>query len=139
MRTTTAFLLIIACAASPPAHAQHDSSHGGDRPHAHWHASPVAIRVAVALQPGGNVVFFRHGKTDMLATDQHPLVEMSDCSKQRNLSAAGIAASKEMGEAIKQLNIPIGQVLRQAPRTFAGGGTKSIAGRVLPKPCERLA
>jgi hypothetical protein len=36
---------------------------------------------------------------------------MSDCSKQRNLSAAGIAASKEMGEAIKQLNIPIGQVL----------------------------
>ena len=51
------------------------------------------------------------GKTDMLAIDQHPLDDMSDCAKQRNLSPSGIAASKEMGEAIKELNIPIGQVL----------------------------
>jgi phosphohistidine phosphatase SixA len=62
------------------------------------------------LRQGGHVVFFRHGKTDMLAQDQHPL-DLKDCSKQRNLSAAGIAASKEMGEAIKQLNVPVGPVL----------------------------
>jgi phosphohistidine phosphatase SixA len=110
MRTISALLFLIA-SASLAAHAQHHAAHGGDRPHAHWHASPDAVRVAVALQPGGNVVFFRHGKTDMLATDQHPLVDMSDCSKQRNLSPSGIAASKEMGEATKLLNIPIGQVL----------------------------
>jgi phosphohistidine phosphatase SixA len=110
MRTTSALLLFVAFA-SPPAHAQHHSSHSGDQPHAHWHSNPDAIRVAVALRPGGNVVFFRHGKTEMLATDQQPLVDMSDCSKQRNLSPSGIEASKEMGEAIKQLNIPIGQVL----------------------------
>ena len=81
------------------------------RPHAHWHASPDAIRVAVALQSGGYVIFFRHGKTEMLATDQHPLADMNDCSKQRNLAPSGVAASKEMGEAIKELKIPIGQIL----------------------------
>jgi len=46
----------------------------------------------------------------MLATDQRPLTDLNDCSKQRNLSPSGIAISKEIGEAIKQLGIPIGDV-----------------------------
>jgi phosphohistidine phosphatase SixA len=109
MRTLTAILAIF-LSATFPALAQHHG-HGHDQGHAHWHAPPEAVKVAAALRAGGYVVFFRHGKTDMLAVDQHPLDDMSDCSKQRNLSPSGIAASKEMGEAIKQLNIPIGQVL----------------------------
>jgi phosphohistidine phosphatase SixA len=100
--------------ATTSALAQHHSHHAGHqaagRPHAHWHANPAAVKTAVALQKGGLVVFFRHGKTDMLAVDQQP-IDFSDCSKQRNLSPAGVAASREMGDAIRQLKIPVGMVL----------------------------
>jgi broad specificity phosphatase PhoE len=110
MRVWSALLLVSFSAVS--AFAQHHGSHHvSGSPHAHWHSKPEAIKVATALQRGGYVIFFRHGKTDMLAQDQHPLTDLSDCSKQRNLSASGVAASKEMGEAIKQLNIPIGHVV----------------------------
>jgi uncharacterized protein YaeQ len=55
----------------------------GNSAQTQWHSKPDAVRIATTLQQGGNVVFFRHAMTDMLATDQRPL---NDCSKQRNLS-----------------------------------------------------
>src|SRR5215210_115513 len=102
-------LLISVCASA--AIAQHNPVYSSHRPHAPWHSKPEAVRIATALQQGGNVVFFRHATTDMLATDQRPLTDLNDCSKQRNLSPSGIAISKEIGEAIRQLGIPIGDVL----------------------------
>jgi phosphohistidine phosphatase SixA len=108
MRALSA-LLICVCASA--AIAQHNPVYSGHRPHAPWHSKPEAVRIAATLQQGGNVVFFRHATTDMLATDQRPGADLNDCSKQRNLSPSGIAISKEIGEAIKQLGIPIGDVL----------------------------
>ena len=62
-----------------------------------------------ALQQGGLVVYFRHGATDHDQDDQHP-IDLSDCSTQRNLSATGRQQAERIGEAIKRLNIPIGEV-----------------------------
>jgi phosphohistidine phosphatase SixA len=91
-------------------HHSHSPSEGASRPHAHWHAPASAVRAAAALREGGHVIFLRHAKTEMLAADRYPL-DLGECSAQRNLSAAGVAASKEMGEAFKLLGIPVGEVL----------------------------
>src|SRR5829696_2080349 len=101
--------LVFVCA--NPAIAQHSPVYSGNRPHGPWHSKPDAVRIAATLQQGGNVVFFRHAMTDMLVMDQRPLTDLNDCSKQRNLSPSGIAISKEIGEAIRQLGMPIGDVL----------------------------
>ncbi len=110
MRTCSVSLAILLLAAGAASGQHHPAPHSPDRPHAHWHSGAPAVRAAAALREGGHVVFFRHAKTEMLATDAHPL-DVDDCSKQRNLSAAGIAASEEMGEAFKLLGIPVGDVL----------------------------
>jgi hypothetical protein len=66
-------LLLLIHSGGVMANAQHLSSlHTGDWSHAHWHAPAEAVKVTAALRLGGHVVFFRHGKTDMLAVDQHP-------------------------------------------------------------------
>jgi len=108
MRALAAFLVFV-CARS--AVAQHHPIYFRNSGQIQWHSKPDAVRVATTLQQGGNVVFFRHATTDMLATDRRPLTDLNDCSKQRNLSPSGIAISKEIGEAIRQLGIPIGDVL----------------------------
>jgi phosphohistidine phosphatase SixA len=108
MRALAAFLVIV-CASS--ANAQHSPTYFRNSAHIQWHSKPDAVRIATTLQQGGTVTFFRHATTDMLATDQRPLTDLNDCSKQRNLSPSGIAISKEVGEAIRQLGIPIGDVL----------------------------
>ena len=63
-----------------------------------------------ALQGGGLIIYFRHGATDHSQDDQHP-IDLSDCSTQRNLSEEGRQQAQRIGEAIKRLNIPIGEVL----------------------------
>ena len=107
IRALAAFLVFV-CASS--AVAQHNPTHFRNSAQIQWHSKPEAVQVATTLQQGGNVVFFRHATTDMLATDQRPLDDLNDCSKQRNLSPSGIAIGKEIGEAIRQLGIPIGDV-----------------------------
>jgi phosphohistidine phosphatase SixA len=108
MQALAAFLVIV-CASS--ANAQHSPTYFRNSAQIQWHSKPDAVRIATTLQQGGTVIFFRHATTDMLATDQRPLTDLNDCSKQRNLSPSGIAISKEIGEAIRQLGIPIGDVL----------------------------
>src|SRR3954471_19815025 len=107
MRALAVFLVFV-CASL--ANAQHNPTYFRNGAQIQWHSKPEAIRIATTLRQGGTVVFFRHATTDMLATDQRPLTDLNDCSKQRNLSPSGIAISKEIGEAIKQLGIPIGDV-----------------------------
>src|SRR4051795_5795613 len=108
MRALAAFLVFV-CARS--AVAQHHPFYFRNSGQIQWHSKPDAVRIATTLQQGGNVIFFRHATTDMLATDQRPLTDLNDCSKQRNLSPSGVAISKEIGEAIRQLGMPIGDVL----------------------------
>ena len=103
MRALAAFLVIV-CASS--ANAQHSPTYFRNSAQIQWHSKPDAVRIATTLQQGGTGLL-RHATTDMLATDQRPLTDLNDCSKQRNLSPSGIAISKEIGEAIRQLGIPL--------------------------------
>jgi phosphohistidine phosphatase SixA len=63
-----------------------------------------------ALQQGGLVIYVRHATTDHTQDDEHP-VDLSDCATQRNLSRSGRQQARRIGEAIKRLAIPIGEVL----------------------------
>jgi phosphohistidine phosphatase SixA len=78
-------------------------------PRAHLHAPPEFYDLVAVLRRGGYVVFMRHGRTAIRETDA-PNVEYGDCAAQRNLSPGGVAASREMGEALAALGIPVGRV-----------------------------
>ena len=60
------------------------------------------------LRDGGYVLAFRHAATDsgMDTTD-----DLSDCSRQRNLSAEGRRQARSIGRAFRRLGIPVGRVL----------------------------
>lgn len=63
-----------------------------------------------SLQAGGFIVYFRHAETNRSQVDQDRN-DLSDCATQRNLSEAGRAQARAIGEAIQTLNIPIGKVI----------------------------
>jgi phosphohistidine phosphatase SixA len=62
-----------------------------------------------ALRNGGYVMVLRHGATNADQADTDPL-NIADISKQRQLSEAGRALAKSMGDSLHKLNIPVGQV-----------------------------
>jgi phosphohistidine phosphatase SixA len=69
------------------------------------------------LRHGGLLIFFRHGLTpnhkDALDRDpDDPLP--GNCSHQRNLSSDGIDQSRTIGEAFRDLEIPLG-IVRASP------------------------
>ena len=62
-----------------------------------------------ALRDGGYVVVLRHTATTEGGTDDPARV--ADCSIQRNLSPEGRQQASELGDAVEQLDIPVGRVL----------------------------
>jgi broad specificity phosphatase PhoE len=60
------------------------------------------------LQGGGYVLAFRHTHTDRSRQDRQ--VDYSDRETQRNLSQRGIEQAREIGAAIRALDIPIGEI-----------------------------
>lgn len=62
------------------------------------------------LQSGGHIIYMRHGPTNHNQKDTARNA-LDDCSKQRNLSVQGRELIKNIGQAIKALEIPIGDVL----------------------------
>ena len=65
-------------------------------------------RLLERLRAGGNVLVFRHAATD---TGIDATGDLSDCSRQRNLSSEGRRQSRTIGRAFRRLEIPVGQVL----------------------------
>ena len=63
-----------------------------------------------ALRKGGYVLYFRHTSTDFGQNDEK-MTGYEDCARQRNLTAAGRAEARAIGAAIRNLDIPIGEVL----------------------------
>ena len=63
-----------------------------------------------ALRAGGHIIYFRHADTDHSQTDQRGM-RLEDCTTQRNLTDRGREHARELGEAIRALEIPIGAVL----------------------------
>jgi len=62
-----------------------------------------------ALRGGGHVIVLRHGATNPDQADTDPL-NIKDTSKQRHLSDQGRVLAKAIGDSIRKLKIPVGQV-----------------------------
>jgi hypothetical protein len=75
----------------------------------HQHSEITEIDLVKHLKAGGNIIFFRHERTDVLKLDE-PGFMLANCATQRNLSIAGVANSQQTGDYIKRLGIPIGAV-----------------------------
>jgi len=62
-----------------------------------------------AVRGGGHVIVLRHGATHSDQADTDPL-NIQDVSKQRQLNDQGRALAKTIGDSMRKLNIPVGQV-----------------------------
>lgn len=88
---STIWCLLVMLAASAPAHA-----------------ADLDALVA-AMKDGGYVVVFRHGATDDSQKDVTPF-KFDDMSAQRQLSEQGRGMARQLGQALKKLGVPIGEV-----------------------------
>ncbi len=62
-----------------------------------------------ALREGGYVLYLRHTETTKGGVDD--VSTLGDCSRQRELSDAGRADARALGEAFKALEIPVAKVV----------------------------
>lgn len=62
------------------------------------------------LRAGGLVVLLRHART-VPGTGDPPGFRLEDCSTQRNLSEAGRAQARAIGEALRRERVPVDLVL----------------------------
>src|SRR3954464_9242403 len=69
-----------------------------------------AFDVLKGLREGGYVLYMRHASTDFSQNDS-AMRSYEDCTNQRNLTDKGRDEARAVGEQIKRLHIPVGQVL----------------------------
>lgn len=62
------------------------------------------------LREGGYVLYLRHASTDFSQNDSR-MTSFEDCASQRNLTDRGRDEARALGEHVKRLKIPIGEVL----------------------------
>jgi phosphohistidine phosphatase SixA len=79
---------------------------GADAP---GNAQLNAVQLVDALQQGGYIVYLRHAATDRSKEDAG-VVDLDDCSTQRNLSKRGLEQAREIGRGFRALEIPLGTV-----------------------------
>jgi Histidine phosphatase superfamily (branch 1) len=75
-------------------------------------ASPALAGPALvtALRRGGYVLYMRHTSTDFGESDER-MTDYADCKSQRNLTDTGRAEARNIGAALRELRIPIAEVL----------------------------
>ena len=66
--------------------------------------------LVTALRGGGYVLYLRHTSTDFGENDER-MTDYADCKSQRNLTDAGRAEARNIGAALRELQVPIGEVL----------------------------
>jgi phosphohistidine phosphatase SixA len=76
---------------------------------AHSQSSPSQADLINALRGGGFVIVLRHGATPADQADTDPL-HLENIDKQRQLNDAGRAQARSIGEAMRKLRIPVGEV-----------------------------
>jgi broad specificity phosphatase PhoE len=94
-----------------------------------------------SLKGGGYVLVFRHGATDDSQKDVYPF-KFDDMTAQRQLSEKGRNMARELGEALKKLGVPIGEVYTsqlnravETGRLLGGKGVSPVdALNAPPKP-----
>jgi phosphohistidine phosphatase SixA len=62
------------------------------------------------LREGGYILYLRHTSTDFSQNDSR-MTSFEDCASQRNLTDRGRDEARAIGEHVKRLKIPIGEVL----------------------------
>ncbi len=79
-------------------------------------SAPVSARaipltnLASELRKGGYVIYFRHAATDFSRSDG-AMKGYDDCANQRMLSGDGRTSARDIGERIRALKLPMGEVL----------------------------
>jgi broad specificity phosphatase PhoE len=63
-----------------------------------------------ALRGGGYIIYFRHTSTDFGQNDER-MTGYEDCATQRNLTDQGRDEARAAGAALRDLGIPVGDVL----------------------------
>ena len=69
-----------------------------------------AFDVVKSLRQGGYVLYMRHASTDFSQNDS-AMRSYEDCANQRNLTDKGRGEARSVGEQIRRLRIPVGEVL----------------------------
>src|SRR3977135_1723528 len=98
-------------------------------------SQPAASQAAwiEALRQGGHVIVFRHGATYSDQADTDPL-NPANVAKQRQLHDEGRALAKTIGESIRKLGIPVGQVQTSMFQRAVDTGTLLGFGEVKTSP-----
>ncbi len=65
--------------------------------------------LVAALREGGHVLYLRHTETTAEGTDDP--ADPGDCASQRALTERGRQDARELGEALRALDVPVGRVL----------------------------
>lgn len=102
-------------------------------------AAGVALAGAALLRElrrGGYVIYFRHTATDFSKRDD-AMKSFDDCDNQRLLSAQGRADARRIGEAIRTLKLPLGEVLA-SPMCRTMDHAALAFGRATPTPTVAL-
>jgi phosphohistidine phosphatase SixA len=86
-----------------------------------------------ALRQGGHVIVFRHGATHADQADTDPL-NFANVAKQRQLNDDGRALAKSIGESMRKLKIPVGEVQTSMFQRAVDTGTLLGFGEVKPTP-----
>jgi phosphohistidine phosphatase SixA len=75
-----------------------------------WASAQPGVSIIEQLRSGGYVLYMRHTSTDFSQNDSMSR-SYEDCANQRNLTDKGRAEARSIGEHVKRLDIPIGEVL----------------------------
>jgi len=93
-----------------------------------------------SMRQGGHTIYFRHGPTDSSQKDTDPN-NLANCATQRNLTEAGRQQARAIGEALRTLKIPTGDVrtseycrAREYARLLFDREAEVEPGIVLPDP-----
>src|SRR5436305_1211394 len=86
-----------------------------------------------ALRQGGHVIVFRHGATHADQADTDPL-NFANVAKQRQLNDQGRALATSIGESLRKLRIPVGQVHTSMFQRAVDTGTLLGFGHVKASP-----
>ena len=88
-----------------------------------------------ALQRGGHVIVMRHASSPRQPPDERT-ANADNVERERQLDAAGRASATAMGEALRRLKVPVGEVLTSP--TYRARETARYAQLANAKPFEEL-
>jgi hypothetical protein len=108
--TTPSAATAIESPSATPSAAENPSA--GEKANAEFKDKLTGAALLTVLSKGGHIIYFRHAQTDKDYADQADAkMKLDQCETQRKLSAAGIQQAKDIGDAFKAKNIPVGDVI----------------------------